>query len=748
MRERLLVMTAAAVLGVSAGPAVAATLTVNTAADESPAGDGLCSLREAIEAVDSPGSGSVDCAPAAFGANTIVLGPGTYTQYAPTATASELTIASTVTSLTIQGAGESRTIIGDLDVNGTRRLLSISGGAKVVLENLTLTGSHAPDGAAGAKGKATSGGAGQLGSDGGAILNAGSLTMVDAAVTDSQAGAGGAGGNVDPLQPGNPAGAGGPGGTGGAGGAIDNTGTLTLTGVTLSGDQAGAGGAGGAGAPGQATVSGGAGGAGGDGGSGGALFNSGGAVTISRTTIGGASAGAGGDGGSGGDSASGGGGTGAHGGAGGAGAGGGGISSSGGTVSVTNSTVVSDVAGAGGSGGAGGQGIASASVGGDGGAGGDGGGGDGGGGGGVFAVGNAAVALLNVTVVGNDAGAGGAGGSVGNGTTAGADGTAGSAGPGGGVDGVPAASITLQNSLLALNQGGNCGVASVLTDLGHNLSSGDATCPSGFATGDPNLGPLQNNGGPTETISLGAGSAAIDQVPASGAGCPATDQRGVPRPSGKACDIGSYEVAPPVVSTGAATDVGRTGATANASVTPNAGVATVHFDYGTSTQYSSHSADQQTAGVSPVAVSATLRGLKPNTTYHFRVVAVTMDGTSYGADQTFKTTLAPTISALTIAPSAFRPARSGRAIVRRGGATVSYTDTQAAKVSFTIVRIARHNKPVGTFTHRDRAGADSFHFSGRLNGRALSPGRYWLEATARAHRQTGATAKVRFRVIG
>jgi hypothetical protein len=56
---------------------------------------------------------------------------------------------------------------------------------------------------------------------------------------------------------------------------------------------------------------------------------------------------------------------------------------------------------------------------------------------------------------------------------------------------------------------------------------------------DPRIGPLANNGGPTRTHALLAGSPAIDA--ASAADCPATDQRGVSRPQGTGCDIGSYE---------------------------------------------------------------------------------------------------------------------------------------------------------------------------------------------------------------
>ena len=54
------------------------------------------------------------------------------------------------------------------------------------------------------------------------------------------------------------------------------------------------------------------------------------------------------------------------------------------------------------------------------------------------------------------------------------------------------------------------------------------------------IGPLANNGGPTQTHALVPGSPAIDAAPAD-ADCPAADQRGVARPQGAGCDIGAFE---------------------------------------------------------------------------------------------------------------------------------------------------------------------------------------------------------------
>ena len=53
------------------------------------------------------------------------------------------------------------------------------------------------------------------------------------------------------------------------------------------------------------------------------------------------------------------------------------------------------------------------------------------------------------------------------------------------------------------------------------------------------IGPLAEIGGPTLTHALLAGSPAINAGDDSA--CPATDQRGVARPQGPQCDIGSVE---------------------------------------------------------------------------------------------------------------------------------------------------------------------------------------------------------------
>ena len=107
--------------------------------------------------------------------------------------------------------------------------------------------------------------------------------------------------------------------------------------------------------------------------------------------------------------------------------------------------------------------------------------------------------------------------------------------------------ITLTSTVVANSKAGpNC-AGTITEKSGYNLDS-DKSC--GFTLSsdlnkvDPMLGPLQDNGGPTQTMALLQGSKAIDWVN-NATDCPTTDQRGDVRPDDgeSACDIGAYESA-------------------------------------------------------------------------------------------------------------------------------------------------------------------------------------------------------------
>ena len=110
---------------------------------------------------------------------------------------------------------------------------------------------------------------------------------------------------------------------------------------------------------------------------------------------------------------------------------------------------------------------------------------------------------------------------------------------------------TVKNTIIANSSpAGDCAEGRVIS-LGHNLDS-DGTCgltePTDLPNTDPLLGPLADNGGPTLTHALLPTSPAIDAGSCMAVdGSPVTtDQRDATRPQGAACDIGAYEVQPPL----------------------------------------------------------------------------------------------------------------------------------------------------------------------------------------------------------
>ena len=96
----------------------------------------------------------------------------------------------------------------------------------------------------------------------------------------------------------------------------------------------------------------------------------------------------------------------------------------------------------------------------------------------------------------------------------------------------------------------------------------------------------------------------------------------------------------PVATTQAATGISGSSATLNGNINANGFTATISFEYGTTTSYGHTIAavPAQIPGSYNIGVNAILTGLSSNTTYHYRIVAVSSAGTSYGSDMTFTTT--------------------------------------------------------------------------------------------------------------
>ena len=200
---------------ISGAFAQAATFTVNSpfdAADANPGdamcetapGNGVCTLRAAIEEANTLGAGN----------DTIILPPNTYLL----TLANELTITG---DLTITGGGASTTII---DGNKSSRVLTINFGITVSISGVTIRNGQTVDGAGGIANSGilsltnstvsgNNSGSGLNSSSGGGIFNSGTLTLTNSTVS----------GNSTTFD----------------GGGIVNSGTLTLTNSTVSGNNSG-----------------------------------------------------------------------------------------------------------------------------------------------------------------------------------------------------------------------------------------------------------------------------------------------------------------------------------------------------------------------------------------------------------------------------------------------------------------------------------------------------------------------------
>ena len=433
-------------------------------------------------------------------------------------------------------------------------------------------------------------------------------------------------------------------------------------------------------------------------------------------------------------------------------------------------------------------------------------GGSGGSGAGIFIEGSIVGAttrvIENVTLTGNITGYGGvgAGASGFGGTGAGlaaatkvtvrhatiVGNTNGVAGPDKGGVALVGAAIFRGGGNLTLSASsvvGYCGGGALVNGGGNVAFQGLGTCPG--TDGDPFLDALAANGGPTDTMRIRLPSPAIDAVPA-GTPCAATDQRGVARPSGAACDAGAYEFSPAGAVTGRATDVAPTTVTLNGAVKPVGAAGTYYFEYGLTTAYGSQTPARQTEGG---PVSAPLAGLTRETLFHYRLVARNSDGGENGADMTFTTLAAgatvvggapggdpgaPTITRLRVTPRRFRVGP---------GTTISYLLSRPASVHLLVERglpgvrlkrgrttrcvaltrsVKRAAKPSvttrrarctafvasGGFNGPSAAGMNQRTFTGKFGRRALAIGSYRLVAVAAdAARRRSAPRRVAFFVI-
>ncbi|MBN8459840.1 MAG: cadherin-like beta sandwich domain-containing protein [Verrucomicrobia bacterium] len=119
-------------------------------------------------------------------------------------------------------------------------------------------------------------------------------------------------------------------------------------------------------------------------------------------------------------------------------------------------------------------------------------------------------------------------------------------------------------------------------------------------------------------------------------------------------------MAPPTATTGAAGNVTDVSATLAGTVNANGANTAASFAYGLTTAYGGtvSATPSSISGSSSTAVSAALTGLAPGTTYHYRMVATSGVGTTYGTDRTFTTETPAYLSALSVSEGTLSPSFS------------------------------------------------------------------------------------------
>ena len=95
----------------------------------------------------------------------------------------------------------------------------------------------------------------------------------------------------------------------------------------------------------------------------------------------------------------------------------------------------------------------------------------------------------------------------------------------------------------------------------------------------------------------------------------------------------------PTITMNATSNITPTTATINALVNANNSTTTCSVEYGTTVSYGNtlNTTPSSVNGITNSAVSATLTGLLPATTYHYRLKAINSVGTSYSNDMVFNT---------------------------------------------------------------------------------------------------------------
>src|SRR4051794_10691346 len=215
---------------------------------------------------------------------------------------------------------------------------------------------------------------------------------------------------------------------------------------------------------------------------------------------------------------------------------------------------------------------------------------------------------------------------------------------------------------------------------------------------------------------------------------------------------------PPFARTGGATVLGSGAARVTGRLNGHAQATSYRFEYGRGGGYgSANSPASAGSGITVVPVGARLSGLRPGTTYHYRLVGTNPTGSSAAGDATFTTLPLPRVRGLRLRPRVWR---GGSRLVhvakkrrRPVGTRIGFSLNRRVHVRlrFFAVRPGRRVKgrcrrrtrgnrgartcsrlrPAGRISFTGHRGRNRIRFQGRISkAKRLRPGRYRLTVTA------------------
>jgi DNA-binding beta-propeller fold protein YncE len=166
---------------------------------------------------------------------------------------------------------------------------------------------------------------------------------------------------------------------------------------------------------------------------------------------------------------------------------------------------------------------------------------------------------------------------------------------------------------------------------------------------------------------------------------------------------------PPTAATGVAVEVGATSATLTGMVGPRGLPTSYAFEVGTDTGYGGAKLFGNAGeGSGEEQVSVTLRFLIPDTTYHYRLLASSFDGTTYGLDASFTTPAVPSPvtqpagTPLLASPSVVFPSIAGAITGPAGGSSKPRKALTGAQKLAAALRACHRQRPA-----RRRAGCEA-----------------------------------------